>query len=426
MRRRILGASVAVTALAVVVFGVPLALAARSRYHDQELLELERAATVAIASLPDPFEGRVVLPQVEDSLDLATYGTDGARLGGDGPRVADRAVRDALDGDEHRSDSGGDLVVAVPIVDDGSVTGVVRAAEPSADTATLVRNSWLAMAGLGVVAVAIAAVVANALAKRLAGPVLQLRDAAVRLGDGDFSSRPPPSGVAEVDEVARALAVTGTRLGEALDRERAFSGDASHQLRTPLTSLRLAVDAEAASPSADHGAFLVSLGEELDRLDATIDELLTIARSDGVDRRPLDVDAALERAAARARRALRTGRRRVRVEPTTTHGRPRVSAAAIDHALAVLVDNAVEHGAGPVTIGVHELPGAIVLSVADAGAGVDHRASAFAGRSAPSGEPGLGLALARRLVEAEGGRLNLRTEGPNPVFEILLPVPCGP
>lgn len=426
MRRRILVASLAVTTLAVVLFGVPLALAARSRYLDLELLELERAATVAIASLPPQIDDTVTVPEVEDSLDLAVYDTNGHRLAGSGPARADRAVREALAGDEHRTDSGGDLVVAVPIVDGTVVLGVVRAAEPAADTARLVRNAWLAMTGLGILAIGIAALAANELAKRLAGPVLELRDAAAELGDGDFSSRPPPSGIAEVDEVARALAATGARLGEALERERAFSGDASHQLRTPLTSLRLAIDAEATAPSADRAAFLASLGDDLDRLDATVDELLTIARADDVERGPLDVDAALERAAARARCVLRTGGRKVRVEATITRVRPHVSGAAIDHALAVLVDNAIEHGAGPVTIGAHELPGALVLSVADAGSGVEDRAVAFSGRPDRASDAGLGLTLARRLVEAEGGRLNLRDVGPNPVFEILLPAPTPP
>jgi len=423
VRRRILVASVAVTALAILLFGIPLALAVRSRYHDQEQLELERAATVAIAALPAGLDGRVDVPQVEPTLDLAVYGTDGQLLAGRGPRTADQPVRAAIGGVEHRGDSSGDLVVAVPVLDGSSVVGVVRAAEPATETESLVRRAWVAMAGLGLLAMSVAAVVASGLAKRLAGPVLQLRDAAARLGDGDFTSRPPPSGVPEVDEVARALAVTGARLGEALDRERAFSGDASHQLRTPLTSLRIAVDAEMAAPSTDRAAFLASLGDELDRLDATVDELLTIARSDAVDRAPLDVDAALERAAARARRVLRTGRRRVRVEPTITTGHPHVSAAALDHAMAVLVDNAIEHGAGSLTLGAHDLAGAVVLTVADDGPGVSDRAIAFPGPVGNPSGPAIGLSLARRLVEAEGGRLLLRDVGPHPVFEILLPLP---
>ena len=98
------------------------------------------------------------------------------------------------------------------------------------------------------------------------------------------------------------------------------------------------------------------------------------------------------------------------------------SAAAIGQALDVLADNAVQHGAGTVRLGTHELPGALVISVGDDGPGVADRHAAFAGRTDGSDQAGIGLGLARRLVEGEGGRLLLRNLGSGPVFEIVLPV----
>src|SRR5262249_45568435 len=127
------------------------------------------------------------------------------------------------------------------------------------------------------------------LARHLTRPVQRLRDAAVRLGEGDFTATAPESGLPELDAVASALSTTGQRLGALVERERAFSADASHQLRTPLASLRLAIESELVQPRADSSLALRDALTDVDRLEATLTHLLALARDKPTDRRPIDL-----------------------------------------------------------------------------------------------------------------------------------------
>ena len=129
--------------------------------------------------------------------------------------------------------------------------------------------------------------------RRLARPIDRLAVAAARLGDGDFTIRSEPSGVREVDEVSQALDTTAQRLEETLSRERAFTSAASHQLRTPLTGLRVNLEAARLDPAGDLDGRLDTALAEVDRLERTIDDLLALARDTGTPRSELDVEAVL-------------------------------------------------------------------------------------------------------------------------------------
>ncbi|HEY0805888.1 MAG TPA: ATP-binding protein, partial [Pseudonocardiaceae bacterium] len=97
------------------------------------------------------------------------------------------------------------------------------------------------------------------------------------------------------------------------------------------------------------------------------------------------------------------------------------SSAALHHVVDVLLDNALEHGSGETRVTVDELADGLVIEVSDEGVGLADPASAFAPRTGTEERRGVGLALARSLTEAEGGRLLLRRAAPAPVFSILLP-----
>src|SRR5262249_46853101 len=136
----------------------------------------------------------------------------------------------------------GRLLVAVPLLVGERVGGAVRADRSGADAATDARQAWAVLVGGAVSLIALAVLAALVLGRRLAAPLERMAAAATRLGHGDFAARAPRTGVTELDEVAGALDSTAQRLHDLIARERAFSADASHQLRTPLAALLIELE----------------------------------------------------------------------------------------------------------------------------------------------------------------------------------------
>jgi signal transduction histidine kinase len=425
MTRRIFLTILAATVLAVVLFGVPLAIVVDRRIHDDAVIELERAASAAAVALPPGLDtaGPIRLPPTESGIRLAVYDRAGRLVTGDGPAVADTVVAATADGRVHDGVVGGERVVAMPLRGEQQPAGAVRAAEPRGEVRSRALRTWLAMAGLGALAVAVAGAAGALLARRLTRPVRRLRDASVRLGQGDFAGTAPHSGIAELDEAAGALSATARRLGTVVERERAFAADASHQLRTPLASLRLAVENELADPRPDPTLALRDALVDIDRLDDTIRNLLALARDTPGDRGPIALDAVIGDAATRWRGLLAAAGRtlRVDVDPGTT---PVIaSAVAVSTVLDVLLENALRHGAGAVTITARPAPPAgAVVSVGDEGEVTAPDEVLFARRSPDARDHGIGLSLARTLAQAEGLRLLVASRRPS-AFELVLPAP---
>ncbi len=228
--------------------------------------------------------------------------------------------------------------------------------------------------------------------------------------------RAPRSGMPEVDAIAETLDRTGVRLGRAVDRGRTFAADASHQLRTPMTALRLHLEGmQAQGVAPDEVAAALA---EADRLEETVAELVALTSLDTAEEvvAPEDLVAPLVTAAEMTARAA--GRTvQLQVVPTPA---VRTRPAAIRQALQVLLDNALQHGQGTVTVWVAptlpdqpgpdaSTPRGVRLCVADDGPGPDAEVlEALRSRDRGSSLPlsgGRGLALARVLVEGEGGRL---------------------
>lgn len=138
---------------------------------------------------------------------------------------------------------GNRIVAAVPLLTGERVTGVLTASRSASGAAEDTRRAWLLLVALGTVVIIAALTAAILLARGMSRPLERLALAARRLGGGDFTARAPRSSVAEVDSVGAALDATAARLGDLVDRERAFSSDASHQLRTPLAALRIEIEA---------------------------------------------------------------------------------------------------------------------------------------------------------------------------------------
>jgi signal transduction histidine kinase len=425
MRVRIVGLAVVAAVLAIVLFGAPLAVGVVAYMVGDERAELERSADVAaITVAADVAAGRTIQAVVGAETEpgegmVAVYDSSGARIAGDGPLVGDRAVQAAVGSDPVTGDAGPDLVVAVPVAVVGQPRLVVWASTGRSEIYVRVGLVWLAMTGLALMAIGAVWLLARRFAARLAGPLEEVAVSALRLGNGDFSVRTRRSGVPEIDAVGAALDSTAGRFGALLDRERAFTADASHQLRTPLAGLRLELEAALEDPGRDQRAAIIGGIAAADRLQSTVEDLLALARDTRREPAELDVDGLLAEADAQWRG--RGNGRRLRIDRRAEAPPARASAAAVRQVVTVLLDNAAVHGRGTVTVTARETGGVLAVDVADEGAGIDRtEAELFERRSPQAYGHGIGLALARSLAEAEGGRLQLTRSVP-PTFTLLLP-----
>lgn len=421
MRRRLIVAIVAVVTASLVLFGVPLAIVVRRTYRDEELLRLQRD-TVAATRLIDLSSGRadpVELPRSSDQL--AVYDLAGRQVAGHGPRAGDALVLRALrSGKAAQAQQGGRLVTAVPLVAHERVTGAVRAARSAAALTARANRTSLELLALAAAVLSLALVAARLAARRLAIPLERLARSARRLGDGDFAVRTARSGVPELDAVARALDATAHRLGDLVARERAFSADASHQLRTPLAALRLELEAMELGREADpelDGAL-----RQVQRLQSTIETLLSVARDAPRGQHVADLRGALEEMRIEWTGPLAAQARPLRISIDGEAGVARAAAPVVREILEVLVGNAAQHGAGAVTVTLRDAVGFLAIDVSDEGPGLEAPTeAAFARRSESATGHGIGLALARSLAHADGGRLTVSGPGPGPTFTLLLP-----
>jgi signal transduction histidine kinase len=336
------------------------------------------------------------------------------------PEVA-AAVRGRFAAGERDSHSLGEplVYVAVPVRSGELLLGAVRLTYPASVIERRVGSRLRSLAAGAAVSIAAALAVAVVVAATVARPLRRLRSATDALAGGDLSARARSAGgPPEVRALAASFDDMATRIEDMVSAQRAFVADASHQLRTPLTALRLRIDQAAELVEHDPAAARLRLDAaagEIDRLARLTEGLLTLARADA-DTEPLEVDVA---AVARERVAVwrpLAEERGVDLEVTA----PPVAlalavAGAVEQIVDGYVDNALEVApAGSVLwVQVASRAREVVLHVIDAGPGLDdaQRERAFdrlwqAG-GARSGS-GLGLAIIRRLATAGGGTVELR------------------
>lgn len=449
MRTRIVSLAVTIAAIAVALFGIPLAFGLARYAVAKEGVTLQRVADhSAAAVLTDLAHDRnpTVLPTTAPATDrsVGLFDDDGKRLLGEGPVAGDEHIYGALRGAGPRIvESDGTVVVAVPVIGEHEIIGAVRVTRPVSAVYAELVPIWLGMLGLAGCVLTAGWAIARRQARRLAQPLEGLVVLAGRLGDGDFSVRAPRAGLAEIDALGAAFTTTAARLDDLLARERAFSAEASHQLRTPLAALRLRLENARARPDADTGAALDAAIAETERLTRTVEELLHLARARGSEQTgPADLGALLDEVAETYQPRLLAESRSLVIdiapddeaEPAPdagTHGGERTSPAAvvacsraaIRQVLAVLLDNALDHGAGAVRIGVRKVGDAVAVDVEDEGPGFED--APILGADGAAHGSGLGLPLATRLVEDQGGRLILTRESP-PMLTIFLPSATPP
>jgi signal transduction histidine kinase len=456
LRRRLLLAFAYLLLLTVVALAVPLAISVDRRARDAFSARIDSQTQVVAASLggsPTPGEtvagARAAVARYARETDARVIVTNRrGRLIADSsqPRPApvnfDTAGRpeiaDALAGRgarfvRHSADLGGDIVVvAYPILDDGAVTGAVRLSQPVAAVDSRVRRSWTAIAAIAALVALVGLAVAWVLATSLVRPLRTLRATAARLGAGDLEARAPEDGARDIADVARALNSMADELAGMIEAQREFVGNASHQLRTPLTGLRLRLEGLAADApdSADTAAALA----EVDRLSGLVSDLLVLARA-GVPPEAAGRSDLGEQATAAVARWHPVA---VEHDQTLSLDVPgqEVMVAADPADLAAVLDNLIENAI------VYCPPGSSIevsaasgglLTVADNGPGIDPADSrrvfdrfyrGHSGRDVPGGT-GLGLAIVRDLTARWGGSVELDRDTPGTRVLVRLPALRG-
>ena len=197
MRRRIVTVALAAVALAVTVFGVPLAILVQRMVLSDEQGELERLALRAAVDVGPTFASGdpIELPSTEPAVQLAVDDTAGTRITGRGPAQLDQPLRDALSGVPVDSRNGL-LAAAVPVNSGEQVIAVVRASSPSSVVQHRVWWLWVGMAGIATIAAASAFLLARRLSTVLVRPLIELERVSTELGEGNLGARAGPSGVA--------------------------------------------------------------------------------------------------------------------------------------------------------------------------------------------------------------------------------------
>lgn len=420
MRRRITSAIVGVTGFVLLALGIPLAIVAQRQILDSEVVELQATAaeTLPEISIPlDTTELGEIAAEPDEPPPFAVYDTNSTLVFGNGPTNPEPAVIAALTG-KPSSSTDGLIVVATPITDrNETIIGVLRLSESLSGAQRRTRQAWLVMTLAGAIALGVAWLIATGLARRLSQPVIELAESASRLGHGGLLPAHPPTGITELDQLGDALTRSSEQINDAMGRERRFSADVSHQLRTPLAGLRLKLEAAAErDPDATYPASALA---DLDRLEATVSHLLTLARGTTPTATTSSTHAALQ--SAQERHGTRAARLSRTIDIASEFGTTVLAASAsIDQILDVLIDNALNHGTGDITLATRDIPGGTAIDVSNEGTLIADETLFARGNGT---NHGIGLALARSIAEAEGGRLVLTHTNPTTFSLILLNPP---
>jgi signal transduction histidine kinase len=370
--------------------------------------------------------GRVIVVDergrmLADSAGPQTRGADyGTR-----PEISDALQGRPTQGERHSDDLDEDLLfTATPVVEDDRTAGAVRVTQSVEAVDKEIRGDVFALVGVGVVALLLGVLVAWLLAGSLAKPLRNLATAARRVAGGDLDARADEEGSREQKEVATAFNDMTGRLSSTLRRQREFVANASHQLRTPLTGLRLRLEAAALkSHEPEVERELAAAEHETERLARLLSELLTLAGGrDAPAAQLLEVGDLVEAARIRWDGPADSSGHELLTEP----GPPSVVAASNED-LAAILDNLTENALNyspastTVTLTWRSDGETVRIAVLDEGPGIDsderervferfYRGSASQGGASGTG---LGLAVVEELAARWKGEVTLtnRPEG---------------
>lgn len=442
MTRRLVAAYLLLTMVVLVVLMVPLGVTHRDNLERDLLLRMERDAVV-LASLiegdlrtggasqgahtvavveryAEETDARVAVTDADGAVIVDTDpASPGARSFASRPEIAQALRGEVAAGTRHSRTLRTDLLyVAVPVAASGQVFGAVRVTYTGEEVSARARNYWLMLAGVAAITLAAVAALSLLVARWVSRPLARLEQSAKAVGRGDLTARAPEDGgPPEVRALAHRFNLMVAQVEDLVGAQEAFVADASHQLRTPLTAMRLRIEnlghAAGEAGEADARAAV----DEVDRLSRLVDSLLALSRA---DRHP--APATSRDLTSTLRDHLETWRdlaaeSGIELEQRiAARLRVRLPDGVIEQVVDGLIDNAVRASpvGGVVTVTAAEHAGRVRLSIVDRGPGMsaDERSHAFdrfwrAPDAPPGTGSGLGLAIVRRLVRSAGGEVHL-------------------
>jgi len=457
MTRRLLATYLLLTLVVLIALEVPLALGYRDHEMDQLRSGIERDAFVLSSFVSDSFiggtpvdyaaivsnysdktDGRVVI--VDSSGDVladSEPAAAGQRNFLSRPEISEALNRQIATGTRYSTTLGtGLLYVAVPISVGDKVLGAIRVSYSTRQVDAKVHRYWLLLLAAALITLLLAAALGVFFARWVTKPIAQLRDAAIRIGDGELSARADQTwGPPEIKDLATAFNSTAVRLEDLVTAQEQFVADASHQLRTPLTALRLRLEMLEFDSGDAVNDDLDGARSEVQRMSRMIDGLLALARAERtVGSRPdrLALSPALsDRAAVWQPLA---SERDVELIADGAGLRARCSLDMLTQVLDNLIANALEVAPPRSTLTINAMTedsasGPVVaIHVIDEGPGLsdEQRDRAFdrfwraTNERGDLGGTGLGLAIVKKLVESEGGRVELRRSESGGLDAVLL------
>lgn len=462
MRWRLLAAFIGVTIVILAAHDIPLASYLRTVERERLVAGLERDAFLLASSAERVLNDDAATADLQTSIDVyanrtgaevvVTDATGNAiavsgasdRVGtsyANRPEIATAATGAPTSGERYSETLGGSLVyVAVPVRSGVDVVGVVRISYPASVIVERAGEKVRGLVTVAAISLLGAAVAAVFMAATITGPLSRLERSTETVAGGDLSARADEhDGPPEVRRLARSFNTMTAQVDQLLQQQRSFAGDASHQLRTPLTGLRLQL--ERAGELLDRDvegarARIEAAGEETERLQRLVEGLLLLARSERSTMASVEVDVSSVVAERVDTWAPLADERRIAIRCAIE---PAVRGRAIPQALEQIVDNLLDNAlavvpdGSTIDVGVTgataEDPGRCIVTVADRGPGMtddqlEHAFDRFwRAADAPHEGSGLGLAIVDHLARAGGGSVALgRRDGGGLVATLCLPI----
>ncbi|MFF9566612.1 ATP-binding protein [Streptomyces sp. NPDC014685] len=406
MRRRLINSTLAVVLVVIAVFGVSLVIVETRTISNsaQESVESEALRLISVVESRLVEDERLtpgLLSQQIDSKRYALVKVPGRPTIEVGERPTGSVIRGTAEGERGER---------------------VTVEESSSAVTREVGRTLMIIGAVALLAIVSAVLLAVRQANRLTLPLTDLAETAERLGSGDPRPRHKRYGVPELDRVADVLDASAERIARMLTAERRLAADASHQLRTPLTALSMRIEEISVTndPETVKEEANIAL-TQVERLTDVVERLLTNARDPRTGSAVVfDLDEVVKQQIEEWRPAYRSAGRAI-----VCSGKQGLRAVgtpgAVAQVLAALIENSLMHGGGTVALRTRVTGNQTVIEVTDEGPGVPAGLGARIFERTISGRnsTGIGLAVARDLAEADGGRLELLQQQP-PVFALFL------